>query len=46
VIAVALFWVLLIFGIGVFLVFSVIGFFDLKNMITPTAASATKGTKD
>ncbi|MDR1977415.1 MAG: sodium:solute symporter family protein [Synergistaceae bacterium] len=36
-ITVPLFWVLLIFGLGMFLLFSVIGFFDLKNMVTPAA---------
>jgi Na+/proline symporter len=44
-IAIPLFWVILAFGVGMFLFFAVIGFFDLKNLILPTAASA-KGTKD
>ncbi|MDR1377063.1 MAG: sodium:solute symporter family protein [Synergistaceae bacterium] len=43
--AVSLFWIILIFGVGMFALFSVIGFFDLKNMIMP-AVSATKETKD
>ena len=41
-ITVPLLWVLLIAGIGIFLFFAVIGFFDLKNLILPSAVSSAK----
>jgi SSS family solute:Na+ symporter len=37
--AVSLFWILLAFGLGMFALFSVAGFFDLKNMIIPGKTS-------
>jgi hypothetical protein len=40
--AVSLFWIILIFGLGMFLLFSVVGFFDLKNLIMPASARKEK----
>lgn len=40
-----LFWVILIAGFAVFLVFSVVGFFDLKNMISPADANQAPDQK-
>jgi hypothetical protein len=45
-ITVPLLWVLLIGGFGIFLFFSVVGFFDLKNLILPGAASAKETKSD